>query len=842
MKNRISLLAIIILLFFKLNVLQASEQFNFDITEVEVTNEGNFFKGLKRGTATTNENQTIITADIFEYDKITNILKANGNVIIEDKIKDFVILSEHVTYFKNEEKIFSKGKTSAKIQSKYEVLSSDVNLDNNTNILTSQKKTIITDDEFTKYETDLLNFAINESVFKGSNVKVSTNTNLDENEREFYNFKDGIFDFEKKDFIASDTKIYVKKNIFDESENDPRIYGNSSKKKGNITTINKGIFTSCKLTNDCPPWHIKATTITHDQDKQDIIYKNPLLHLYDFPVFYFPKFTHPDPTVRRRSGFLQPNLNRSDITGTSLLVPYFHVLSDTTDITFKPTVFDSDIYMFHNEYRQLNENSSFIADFGLTKGYQIPNRERNHISHLFAKYKSELNWDSFISSKLDLSFQKTTKDTFLGVFDTNLIDMNSNVKPSSKQLKSDINLSLDHENFSFKTGFIGYENLSGKNSDRFQYVLPYYNYSKQLFTKFDLASFNLSSDGSNNLKDTNKLVTNLNNSLNITSVDFFSNFGFVNKVEIFLQNQNSVGKKTDDYKSSPESDLKNINNFTSSIPLLKYTDYYINSITPKFSFRFSPKNMKDASNASSSLGVNNIFDINRLGLSDYEQGKSLTLGLDYKKESIQDINKYFEFQLAGVLRDVEQKKIPTSSSINQTASNLFGGINYGLSELIDLNYNFSVDNDLNTFERNSIGIGFSFMRDKENMPIEGELNGEPKFYTRFNFTEDNGKMGDSNYWSNETTINFKEDNYLTFKTRRNRKISFTEYYDLVYQYKNDCLTAGLTFKKSYYADRDVRAKEDLMFTITFFPITQFEQNIKESAWRGDSAIQNFWRK
>jgi len=134
------------------------------------------------------------------------------------------------------------------------------------------------------------------------------------------------------------------------------------------------------------------------------------------------------------------------------------------------------------------------------------------------------------------------------------------------------------------------------------------------------------------------------------------------------------------------------------------------------------------------------------------------------------------------------------------------------------------------------------MRDKENMPIGGGLNGEPKFYTRFNFTENNGKMGDSNYWSNETTINFKEDNYLTFKTRRNRKISFTEYYDLVYQYKNDCLTAGLTFKKSYYTDRDVRAKEDLMFTITFFPITQFEQNIKESAWRGDRAIQNFWRK
>jgi hypothetical protein len=79
---------------------------------------------------------------------------------------------------------------------------------------------------------------------------------------------------------------------------------------------------------------------------------------------------------------------------------------------------------------------------------------------------------------------------------------------------------------------------------------------QKIVSNFDLASFNFSSGGSNNLKDTNKLVTNLNNSLNINSVDFFSDFGFVNKVEIFLQNQNSVGKKTDNYKSSPKVNLK----------------------------------------------------------------------------------------------------------------------------------------------------------------------------------------------------------------------------------------------------------------------------------------------
>jgi LPS-assembly protein len=84
-----------------------------------------------------------------------------------------------------------------------------------------------------------------------------------------------------------------------------------------------------------------------------------VIKIYDFPVFYFPKFFHPDPSVERQSGFLQPRINNSNILGSSLNVPYYHVISENKDITFKPTIFDSDIYMFQNEYRQENKKSSF---------------------------------------------------------------------------------------------------------------------------------------------------------------------------------------------------------------------------------------------------------------------------------------------------------------------------------------------------------------------------------------------------------------------------------------------------------------------------------------------------
>ena len=66
------------------------------------------------------------------------------------------------------------------------------------------------------------------------------------------------------------------KNIFDISKNDPRIYGVSSNRKNEITTINKGIFTSCAINDTCPPWSIKSKKIIHDKKKKQLIYDHSI--------------------------------------------------------------------------------------------------------------------------------------------------------------------------------------------------------------------------------------------------------------------------------------------------------------------------------------------------------------------------------------------------------------------------------------------------------------------------------------------------------------------------------------------------------------------------------------
>ena len=111
--------------------------------------------------------------------------------------------------------------------------------------------------------------------------------------------------------------------------------------------------------------------IIHDKLNKVVRYKNAWLKIYDRPVLYFPKFFHPDPSVERQSGFLQPKLSDSKILGTSMSLPYFYAISENRDYTLKPTFFSKDSQMFQAEYRQENKKSSFNI-FLLTSPFTSP--------------------------------------------------------------------------------------------------------------------------------------------------------------------------------------------------------------------------------------------------------------------------------------------------------------------------------------------------------------------------------------------------------------------------------------------------------------------------------------
>ena len=69
------------------------------------------------------------------------------------------------------------------------------------------------------------------------------------------------------------------------------------------------------------------------------------------------------------------------------------------------------------------------------------------------------------------------------------------------------------------------------------------------------------------------------------------------------------------------------------------------------------------------------------------------------------------------------------------------------------------------------------------------------------------------------SLNFNDNNKLSFETKKNFKTSSTELYNISYQYEIDCLAAGLTYRREFYedSDTDVKPRDSLMFMITFVP-------------------------
>ena len=783
-----------------------AEEFIFEVSNLEITENGNVYKGNNRGTIRTNDQVELISNN-FEYLKNINQLEANGNVSLFDLKNDIIIKAQQIFYLKNEEKIFTLGKTFIKVLGKYDIEGYDLTFSKNMMVLSSKKKAIITDNKSNTYKLEQFQYSIEREILKGENIIVITNNK--ENKSDEFFFKTGFFDLKKSKFLAKDIVTKLHKGLFGDNENDPRISAVSGYGDEYNTYFKKGVFTSCKKTDKCPPWKIKSDEIHHNKTKKQITYKKAWLEIYDFPVVYFPKFFHPDPTVKRQSGFLKPEFNSSNNLGSSLYTPYFVAISDDNDLTIKPRFFDNNKFLLQNEYRQKTKNSFTIADFSLIKGHDSSKQDKGDSrSHIFTNTLVDLTLYNFEKSMLRINYQKTSNDNYLKLFDL----QSPLITDDNSVLESKIELDLEHANYDLISSFEMYETLNGSNSDRYQYVLPNYNFSKNFYLETVSGSFNFNSYGNNTLTDTNISKSILFNDLNYSTLNTFFDNGIKTNFDIFLKNTNSVGKNNATYKNTPQSELMSAYTYNASLPLIKKNSKTFNTLEPKLSLRFSPHKMKNNADESRRVDINNIFASNRLSLDNsFEEGESVTLGLNFKQEKINKTNEvskieeYIDFKLASVFRLKDEKNIPKNSTLGKKKSNIFGEFNFNPIKNITLGYNFSLTENLNTFEYNSLmtKIGFG------------------NFSTQFNYLEERGVIGLTNIIENKTDYNFDDQSSISFNTRRNRKLNLTEYYDLIYEYKNDCLVAGIKYKKNYYNDADIKPVEELFFSITIIPLGTF---------------------
>ena len=126
-----------------LKAVNANEPFVFNVTEIEILDNGNQINGYEGGTATSEDGSTI-TAENFFYNKLTNILEATGSVKYIDVLNDIIITSEKAIYFKNNEKVITSGNSKA-INDNNTITASSLEYDKKNNIFKAIKNAVVND-------------------------------------------------------------------------------------------------------------------------------------------------------------------------------------------------------------------------------------------------------------------------------------------------------------------------------------------------------------------------------------------------------------------------------------------------------------------------------------------------------------------------------------------------------------------------------------------------------------------------------------------------------------------------------------------------------------------------
>ncbi|MDC0216133.1 organic solvent tolerance protein [Candidatus Pelagibacter sp.] len=823
MKNKkiIKTLFVIFYLFF--GNYAFSEEFYFETPEILAYENGNLLKALKGGKAITDKNVEVI-ADEFEFNKITTLLKAQKNAQVIDKENKITIYANKIFYLKNKEKIYTEGKTKIVIGDEYFIWSSDIFFLRNEMEIFSGKKTSLKDyNNLNFYTTESFKYKILDKLFRGKNINMFTS---DEDE---YLFSDGFVNLKNNEMQGKDLLVNFNKEMFNNSDNEPRLKGNTAYSNQLTTKVSKGVFTTCKKRDGkCPPWKVESREVEHNKTKKIVYYKNAWLKVYDVPVMYYPRFFHPDPTVERQSGLLKPQIGRSKILGSSSYIPYFYVISDEKDLTFKPRFFDNNKYTLQTEYRHVTKKSENIIDLSLTKGHNSgPNDPKDSRSHFFSHSKISPDFEYFENSNINIQLQKTSNDTYLKLFNLESplfgFQEGSYKSKSIGTLNSYVDLKASNDDFSFNTSMQVYEKLNTANSNRYEYIFPNYDLSKIIDTNDRLkGTLSFNSAGSQHYHTTNITESIVRNDLSYSSQDKFLSMGIKNKYNMLFKNINTKGKNSTKFKKNLETEILSSFLFESSYPLIRNGINFDSYLTPKLALKYSPNSMKNLKNDDRRINTNNIWSVNRIANSDtVESGQSLTIGTEYKKSrkinnsnyksSLFDNNlvldveeplNVVEFELATMFRDEVNENMPSNSTLGNKSSDIFGYLALSPNKILKTDYSFVIDNNIDKIKEHNVSTTFTVNN----------------FITKFNFTEQNQPLGNTHYISNTTEYTFNESSSILFQTRRNKRIDLTEYYNFAYQYKNDCLTAAIKYNKEYYTNRDIKPTQELFFTLTIVPL------------------------
>ena len=543
---------------------------------------------------------------------------------------------------------------------------------------------------------------------------------------------------------------------------------------------------------------------------------------------YSPYISHPDPSVKRRSGFLPPVIKTIENLGRTIKTPYFFEISKDKDLTITPIYYFDENHIYNSSYRQAFKHGFLNIETSYTKGYkrvEQQGRTEGSRNYFFADYTGQKKNIIFKENNINLKIQRVSQENYLKVnkLNTKLFKEDIRTLENIFRIQSyDENKRLD-----LKTGI--YENLDIDDSSKYTYFFPDGIFSvNSKKNKFYNLNFNSYFQGKK-FEKTQKQFK-VKNNLSLSGQQYvLKNTGIGSSLKFSLFNKNIYNNDV----VGLEDDLNINNNLTiasdNKLPLVKITKNSYQSITPRVFLKYTTGKMQNARRQDKILDYSDVFAINRTNDTDaIETGSSAGYGIEYmaSKNKTNSIDKLYssKFSFGQVIRSSREDALPIKSSLNNKTSDFVG--NFNLSVFGKKNKKYKENNDskltfLNNFNQNMLSVNYKYNLNNDfsetfrnNVNLKSIYNG---FSVNLVFDEKTKHIGNEKYGTLELGKLFSKNYYFKLQNKRNLITNSTEYNRFSFNYENDCIISSLTYSRDFYSDKDLKNTKTLIFGITIKP-------------------------
>ncbi len=603
-----------------------------------------------------------------------------------------------------------------------------------------------------------------------------------------------------KDGILQDLRVRL-------SDNARFAAAGARRSGGNVLEMRNAVYSPCQSCPDQPErpplWQLKARKIVHDETKQVVEYTNAWMEFMGVPVVYTPYFSHPDPTVKRRSGFLTPSVGGSSTLGTTISTPYYIAVSPSRDFTITPTLTTKERAVLAGEYRE-----RFAAADLRTTGSLTFDSEDEYRGHIDAAYREDISntWRGGVD------LQRSTDDTYLRRYKFS----------SPKTLTSR----------GFVEGFRG-RNYMALNAYAFQglqanddpgttpLVLPMFEYQHVglpnrigAFNTIDASLLSLSrSDG----RDTRR--GSLGGDWNLP---FRSNLGDRYQLSLKLRGDlyhvdHESGSAADDGVTGriyPEANLG------WRLPLSRHDGNFSQILEPVASVVVSPYggNPTDIPNEDSvdvEFDDTNLFSPSRFaGIDRVEGGPRMNYGLKWSVVGLQGGGTSVFVGQSYRLKD--DSTFAAGTGLDDNLSDIVARVDVTPGKYIDLGYRTRLDKDNHSPSRNELAfsVGPQALNAAVNYAFFEREQGS-EFGGREELSASARATLSRSWRTNFSSLYDVEDDAL-------RSIA------LGIVYVCDCFTFDMTLRRTLFEDRDIGRENSILFRLTFETLGEVQTGVLTS--------------